>query len=137
MSPIAVANHGITFSKKFPMKTTIVKEQPSMRGPRGAFRPIEPVDSVKEFDDVRDRDLSKLQPAAIVPAISTLDFNKDTVWPDQNLPPGKRPEKLLEEAMNPGLGVGKLHKQGVTGKVSTLRLSTSRCIRTTRNLQAR
>jgi hypothetical protein len=92
------------------------KEQTATHGPQGAFRAIEPVDSVKEFDDVRDRDLSKLRPAAVVAVISTLDFNKDTVWPDQNLPPGKRPEKLLEEAMNPGLGVRALHRQGITGK---------------------
>ncbi|MCJ7776909.1 MAG: S8 family serine peptidase [Sedimentisphaerales bacterium] len=92
------------------------KEQTATREHQGAFRPIDPVDSVKEFDDVRDRDLSRLRPAAIVAVISTLDFNKDTVWPDQNLPPGKRPEKLLEEAMNPGLGVRALHRRGITGK---------------------
>jgi len=82
----------------------------------GAFRPIMPVNSVKEFDDVRDKDLSKLSPARIAAIIATLDFNKDTIWPRKNLPHGKQPEKLLEDAMNPGLGVHKLHQEGITGK---------------------
>jgi hypothetical protein len=92
------------------------KEQVAARSSRGAFRPIETVDSVKEFDDVRDKDLSKLSPKVIAAVITTLDFNKDTIWPDQNLPPAKRPDKLLEEAMNPGLGVRALHRRGITGK---------------------
>jgi hypothetical protein len=96
------------------------EEQKDTSKPRGAFRAIETVDSVKEFDDVRDRDLSKLRPAAVAAVISTLDFNKDTIWPDQNLLPGKHPEKLLEEAMNPGLGVRALHRQGITGKGVTV-----------------
>jgi hypothetical protein len=92
------------------------KEQVAARKSRGAFQPIETVDSVKEFDDVRDKNLSKISPAAIVAVITTLDFNKDTIWPDQNLPPAKRPDKLLKEAMNPGLGVRALHRRGITGK---------------------
>ncbi len=92
------------------------KEQVAARSSRGALRPIETVDSVKEFDDVRDKDLSRLSPAAIVAVIATLDFNRDTIWPDQNLPPAKRPDKLLEEAMNPGLGIRALHRRGITGK---------------------
>lgn len=96
-------------------------EQPQVpstgnRAGRGAFGPIEPVNSVKEFDDVRDKDLSGISPAEVAAVIDTLKFNKDTIWPRQNLPPGKRPEKLLEDAMNPGLGIRYLHKQGITGK---------------------
>jgi hypothetical protein len=90
--------------------------EPGSRSGQGAFRPIESVNSAKEFDDVRDKDLSKLSPAEVTAIITTLDFNKDTIWPKKPLPPGKRPEKLLENAMNPGLGVRKLHQQGITGK---------------------
>ena len=93
------------------------KEQTAMRESRGFFRPIEPVDSVKEFNDVRWKDLSKLKPTVVAAVISTLTFNEKTIWPDTNtILPGRKPDELLKKAMNPGLGVGQLHKQGITGK---------------------
>ncbi|HUV42130.1 MAG TPA: S8/S53 family peptidase, partial [Sedimentisphaerales bacterium] len=49
--------------------------------------------------------------------IATLRFNQKTVWPEQaKMPPGGDPNKILTDAMNPGLGVRKLHQQGITGK---------------------
>jgi serine protease AprX len=99
------------------------EEQPAVKvtsvagNPRGAFRAIETVDTVKEFDNVRWKDLSKIRPEVVTGVISTLTFNEKTVWPDINtMQPGKRPQALLKKAMNPGLGVGELHKQGITGK---------------------
>jgi subtilisin family serine protease len=47
----------------------------------------------------------------------TLTFNQKTVWPQPAyIPEGCSPEKLLSDAMNPGLGIRELHQQGITGK---------------------
>jgi subtilisin family serine protease len=46
---------------------------------------------------------------------ATLTFNQKTVWP-ASLPSGVDPAKLLSDAMNPGLGIRKLHEEGLTGK---------------------
>jgi hypothetical protein len=83
---------------------------------QGAYGPIEYVNFVKEYDDVRDKNLSRLSPAKVADVITTLKFNNYTIWPKKALPPYKQPEKLLLDAMNPGLEVRKLHKQGITGK---------------------
>jgi len=87
-------------------------------GGRGrSFQTVTPVSSVKEFDDVRFKDLSKLNPSAVAAVIRTLTFNKKTIWSDTNIIlPGRKPGELLENAMNPGLGVRKLHAEGITGK---------------------
>ncbi|MCM2266306.1 MAG: hypothetical protein NDI60_00875 [Elusimicrobiales bacterium] len=42
-------------------------------------------------------------------------FNTLTKFPAR-LPPGFTPEKIMELGRNPGLGVRKLHKRGITGK---------------------
>jgi serine protease AprX len=86
-------------------------------GGKGGFQTVRPVDSVKEFDDVRFKDLSKLKSSVTAALISTLRFNEKTVWPDTNtMLPGRKPDELIKKAMNPGLGIGQLHKQGITGK---------------------
>lgn len=82
-----------------------------------SFQTVRPVDSVNEYDDVRWKDLSKIKSTATAAVISTLTFNQKTVWPDTNIiPPAKKPDELLKKAMNPGLGIRQLHKQGITGK---------------------
>ncbi len=74
-------------------------------------------DSVKEFNDVRWSNLSKLDLSKQKGLLPTLTFNKDTVWPSLNkMPAGCDPNKLMTDAMNPGLGIRELHKQGITGK---------------------
>jgi hypothetical protein len=78
---------------------------------------IEPVKSVKEFDDVRWKDLSKLNLSAQPGILRTLWFNEKTVWPKPaRMPAEDNPEKLLKKMMNPGLGIRKLHEEGITGK---------------------
>jgi hypothetical protein len=73
--------------------------------------------SVKMFDDVRNANLSKLNFSGKSNILKTLTFNKDTVWPaSDKMPANCDPNKLLIDAMNPGLGVRKLHQQGITGK---------------------
>ncbi|MHC4604504.1 MAG: M56 family metallopeptidase [Planctomycetota bacterium] len=75
------------------------------------------IKSVNEYGDVRWKDLSKLDLSTRKRFIATLTFNQKTVWPEQaKMPPGSDPNKILTDALNPGLGVRELHQQGVTGK---------------------
>jgi serine protease AprX len=73
------------------------------------------IESVDEFDDVRWKDLSDLDLSTRTGLVATLEFNAATVWP-KKLPPGEDPKKILAAAMNPGLGVRKLHNEGITGE---------------------
>ncbi len=79
------------------------------------FMEVKPVRQLKPFQDVRFGDMSRLDLSAEPGLPATLTFNLKTVWP-KSLPPGFNPEKLLEAGMNPGLGIRKLHEQGLTGK---------------------
>jgi serine protease AprX len=68
------------------------------------------------FEDVRGKDLraSDLRYAGDI--LDTLEFNQETLWPPpERLPKGFDPKTLLQEGMNPGLGVRELHAQRVTG----------------------
>jgi len=83
----------------------------------GGFQTVRPVDAVAEFDDVRWKDLSKLPLGDVVKIVDTLRFNEKTVWPDTSrFPPARKPDRLIDVAKNPGLGVDRLHRQGITGK---------------------
>ena len=78
---------------------------------------IEPVESVKEFDDVRNKDLSKIDLSKRKRLIRTLQFNQKTIWPGpEKIPLSIDPNQLLTSGMNPGLGIRELHRQGITGK---------------------
>ena len=82
-----------------------------------SFQTVRPINSVKEFDDVRWKDMSKLDISRRKGLVATLTFNQKTVWPEPSqMPVGCDPNKILTKAMNPGLGVQRLHKQGITGK---------------------
>jgi len=84
---------------------------------KASFQAIRPVQSVKEFDDVRWKDLSSLDLSGKPNLIHTLRFNEKTIWPKaEKLPAECDPNKILTNTMNPGLGVRKLHQQGITGK---------------------
>jgi serine protease AprX len=86
-------------------------------GSGSSSRKIQPTKSVKQFDDIRFRDMSKLDLSGRQGLIRTLTFNTSTVWPpDDKLPPGLKPQVILQKAMNPGLGVRQIHQQGITGK---------------------
>ncbi|MBN2313164.1 MAG: S8 family serine peptidase, partial [Sedimentisphaerales bacterium] len=90
-------------------------EQTSSRGRESSF--IQSVPSIKPFDDVRAKDISQYDLSAQEELIAKLQFNRETVWPERaKMPPGSDPEKILTDAMNPGLGVRELHRQGITGK---------------------
>jgi subtilisin family serine protease len=77
------------------------------------FMTVRAIKAVKEYDDVRFKDMSKLDLSAKPALPATLTFNEKTVWPD-GLPVDVK--ELLSGAMNPGLGVRKLHEEGLTGK---------------------
>ncbi len=47
--------------------------------------------------------------------LESATFDTTFHWPEK-LPKGFSPEKLIEEGKNPGLGIRKLHEQGITGK---------------------
>ena len=83
----------------------------------GSFQTVRPIKSVKQFDDVRWKDMSKLDLSDKKGLIATLKFNRKTVWPKPNkMPAGLRPDGLLTKAMNPGLRIRRLHQRGITGK---------------------
>jgi len=84
---------------------------------RGSFQTIRPIQSVKEFDDVRWKDMSKLDLADRKGLVATLTFNQKTIWPSpEKMPVGADPNRVLTAGMNPGLGVRDLHHQGITGR---------------------
>jgi serine protease AprX len=79
--------------------------------PGEKFTIIRPIKEVKEYDDVRFKDMSKLDLSASPGLPATLWFNQKTVWPK-----GIDTSALVTSAMNPGLGVRGLHRDGLTGK---------------------
>jgi hypothetical protein len=84
-------------------------------GPGKGSTTVEPIAVVKEYGDVRFKDLSKLDLSSRRELVATLSFNQKTIWP-ASMPPGVAPTRLLADAMNPGLGVRQLHREGLTGK---------------------
>jgi len=71
---------------------------------------------INEFDDIRYEDISDHNLSYRPELIATLTFNQETVWPEPDkMPTGIDPNKLMADAMNPGLGVRQLHQQGITG----------------------
>jgi subtilisin family serine protease len=68
------------------------------------------------FEDVRGKDLRVCDLRDSGDILDTLEFNQETLWPPpERLPKGFDPKTLLQEGMNPGLGVRDLHAQGITG----------------------
>jgi subtilisin family serine protease len=78
-----------------------------------SFMAIRPITKVKEYDDVRFKDMSKLDLSARLGLPATLWYNQKTVWPAAMT---VDTAKLLADTMNPGLGVRQLHTDGLTGK---------------------
>ena|SRR5208282_406344 len=91
----------------------IVPASAAADGDGEGFMAVRPITNVKEYDDVRFKDMSKLDLSARLGLPATLWFNQKTVWPAA-MPVDTA--KLLADTMNPGLGVRKLHQGGLTGK---------------------
>ncbi len=67
--------------------------------------------------DVRSCDLSALDLRSAAEDVACLSFDNRTSWPvADRMPGGVDPEAVLATNANPGLGLRKLHQQGVTGR---------------------
>jgi hypothetical protein len=109
MTQAHVCNGGIMTAAKLVLLSILIAAP--VRA--GTFRNIEPADSVREFDDVRWKNLSDVNVSELRKCLDTLTFNKDTVWPKDIKPAA---EELMLQAMSPPLGIAKLHEEGITGK---------------------
>jgi hypothetical protein len=67
------------------------------------------------------RQISEADDLSYIPKdiLETTDFDTTFKWPEK-LPEGFNPEKVMEEGENPGLGIRKLHEEGITGKGITV-----------------
>ena len=82
----------------------------------GCWGDIELITSVEPYYDVRCKDMSRLDLSDRPDLPATLQFNLDTIWPaPDKMPAGCDPNQILNDAMNPGLGIRALHQQGITG----------------------
>ncbi len=78
---------------------------------------LRPVRAIRPHDDVRWVSLRRLDLRHHAELLPTLGFNLRTRWPKpERLPAGFDPARMLTNAMNPGLGVRELHRQGITGR---------------------
>lgn len=73
---------------------------------------------IADFEDLRGLDLSDVDiHLSSAENLITVKFDTETKWPNtEKLPADFDPEKLLEESKNPGLGLRKLHNQGINGE---------------------
>lgn len=78
---------------------------------------IRRVNAVSAYTDLRWRDLSGLDLRSRTGLVATLGFNQHTTWPVASLmPEGIDAGTVMTNAMNPGLGIRELHRQGITGR---------------------
>jgi len=79
-------------------------------------------EKISEYQDLRGLDLSERDLRTVSSEVLvTADFDTKTVWPKQDrLPIGFNPEKVIEEAKNPGLGIRELHQEGIDGRGVTV-----------------
>jgi subtilisin family serine protease len=67
--------------------------------------------------DLRSADLTNQDLSGSIDALRHVNYDSKTKWPAANLlPAGFTPKKMMDIGKNPGLGIRKLHKQGITGK---------------------
>jgi serine protease AprX len=86
------------------------------RGAESAQR-LQVKKTLAAFDDCRGQDLSQLDLSDRKGVLTTLWLNQQVKWPGrEKMPADFRPDDLLKNAMNPGLGVRQLHARGITGK---------------------
>jgi hypothetical protein len=65
--------------------------------------------------DLVTADVRRLDLQDRLPDLLHADFNTKTLWPAR-LPAGFEPQKILDLGKDPGLGLRRLHAQGITGK---------------------
>jgi len=96
------------------------------RKPASARWYVDTVTSVPTYDadlndnwqvDLRSSDLSSLDLRDSYDDLFYADFNSQTIWPPEDrMPLGFYPERILELGKSPGLDVANLHTQGITGR---------------------
>lgn len=77
------------------------------------FQIVEEISSVSPYQDIRWKDLRKIELQLDSSIIKTLRFNEKTIWPDKYK---SYTAYLLSAGKNPGLEIRSLHKEGITGK---------------------
>jgi hypothetical protein len=86
------------------------------RAPLKAFPKFDPKNPWFSVD-VKSRDLSLLDLRDSGEDLKHVCFDSLTLWPPKDkMPPDFDPAILLENGRNPGLGIRKLHEQGITGR---------------------
>ena len=82
---------------------------------------ITDVNTVKPYDDVREKDLTGIDFRGKSDLLFTLTFDTYTKWPGkEKLPNDFDPVKLMEQGKDPGLNIKKLQQQGYNGKGVTI-----------------
>ena len=77
------------------------------------FNPGNPWFSV----DLRSRDASRLDLRDSAKDLEHANYDSQTIWPPKDrMPPTFDPAQILELGKNPGLGVRRLHAQGIAGR---------------------
>ncbi len=77
------------------------------------FQKITEISSVIPYQDIRRKDLRKIESQLDSSMIKTFWFNEKTIFPDKYADYAK---SVMDNGKNPGLGVNSLHEQGITGK---------------------
>jgi hypothetical protein len=77
------------------------------------FQTVKEISKVSFYQDIRWKDLRKIESQLDSSIIKTLKFNEKTIWPDKYK---SYASFLLSAGKNPGLEIRNLHKQGITGK---------------------
>lgn len=81
------------------------------------YHTIKEISSVSYYQDIRWKDLRKIESQLDSSIIKTFWFNEKTIWPDKWK---AYSNSLITKGKNPGLEIRNLHKQGITGKGVTL-----------------
>jgi hypothetical protein len=81
------------------------------------LRRLEDLAKPDTFWGLANVSLVKLDLTDQMPRLNQLPFDSRTQWPSRDkLPKGFDPAQLLDDGKNPGLGVRKLHEQGIDGR---------------------
>jgi hypothetical protein len=81
------------------------------------LRRLEDLAKPDTFWGLANVSLVKLDLTDQMPRLAQLPFDSRTQWPPRDkLPNGFDPAQLLDDGKNPGLGVRKLHEQGIDGR---------------------
>lgn len=99
----------------FSLKPAAEKPAPSGLKVLTALPVFDPAKSADWQIDLRNCDLSKLEPAGRTSDLLRADFDSLTKWPSK-LPDGFSPEKIMRLGKDPGLGMRELHKNKITGR---------------------